>query len=138
VSTVIADSGALYALVDRSDSWHKRVVAWWQESRDRVLVPITTLPEVSWLLQARLGSRAEERFISSVSDGEFELDFLEDADVRRAAQLVTKYRDIPLGFVYATIVALAERHETREILTTDRRHFGVVQPSHARRYNLLP
>ena len=48
------------------------------------------------------------------------------------------YSDFPLGFVDASIIAIAERLESREVLTTDRRHFGAVRPRHARGFQVVP
>ena len=136
--TVAADTGALYALVDKNDAWHKRVLDWWTANGASVVVPVVVLPEVTYLLQTRIGSAAEEAFMRSVADGEFPLEELEMEDVRRAVEVMHRYADFPLGFVDAAIVAIAERLETRELLTTDRRHFGTVRPKHARSFVLLP
>jgi uncharacterized protein len=135
---VLADTGALYALIDRSDAWHKRVVEWWALTRREVKVPTTVLPEISYLLSNRLGWRAEEAFIRSLADHEFELESLEAEDIERAAELIRAYSDLPLGFVDASIVAISERLEIRELLTTDRRHFSIVRPSHTKLLSLLP
>jgi len=43
-----------------------------------------------------------------------------------------------LGFVDATIVAVAERLKVRTLATTDRRHFGAVRPAHVDRFRLVP
>jgi len=135
---VLADTGALYALIDASDAWHERVVDWWGAARREIKVPVTVLPEISYLLANRVGVWAEEAFIKSVADGEFTVESLESDDIERAAELLGVYSDLPLGFVDASIVAMAERLEIREILTTDRRHFSVVRPRHAKRLSLLP
>lgn len=136
--TVIADTGALYALIDASDAWHSRVVAWWTDHGASVVTPVVVLAEVCYLLQTRIGPEAEAAFVRSVADGEFPLEPLELEDTSRAADLMIKYADLPLGFVDAAIVATAERLETRELLTTDRRHFGVVRARHARSLSLVP
>jgi predicted nucleic acid-binding protein len=136
--TVIADTGALYALVDRSDAWHARVLAWWKRNREPVLVPVTVIPEVTYLLQTRIGAAAEIAFVRSVVDGEFTIEPAEPEDLQRAADIMQRYSDLPLGFVDASVVAVAERVESREILTTDRRHFGVVRPQHVRGFVLSP
>lgn len=136
--TVIADTGAVYALIDASDTWHKPVAAWWKKAGHDVLLPSSILPEVAYLLQTRIGSDAEEAFVRAIVDGELIVESLEDADMPRIADVMRKYRDFPLGFVDASIVVLAERLETRDVLTTDRRHFGVVRPRHARTLTLLP
>lgn len=136
--SVIADTGPLYALVDASDAWHERVVAWWRENRQPVIVPVTVLPEVSYLLQSRIGHEAELAFIRAVANGEFAVEPLEDADVDRAAEVMERYADALLGFVDATVAAIAERLDARDLLTTDRRHFSVIRPRHARGFRLLP
>ena len=136
--TVIADTGALYALVDRSDAWHARVVAWWTRNREPVVVPVSVIPEVTYLLQSRIGAAADIGFVQAIVDGEFTIESVEADDFDRAVNIMQQYADLPLGFVDATIVAVAERLEAREILTTDRRHFGVVRPQHARGFVLSP
>jgi hypothetical protein len=143
VSLVVADTGALYALVDASDAWHHRVVQWWGGAgrggrHGDPVVPVTVLPELAYLLQTRIGPAAEVAFIRAVVDGEFTVEPLEPEDVERAAELMERYSDLPLGFVDSTIVALTERLETRDLLTTDRRHFGVVRPRHTQALGLHP
>ena len=136
--TVIADTGPLYALIDKNDTWHARVVAWWTERGRNVVIPISVLPEVSYLLQTRIGPAAEQAFIRAVADGEFVTESLEPEDITRAVILMQEHADLPLGFVDATVVATAERLGVREILTTDRRHFGVVRTQHTSSLVLVP
>jgi predicted nucleic acid-binding protein len=136
--TVVADTGPIYALIDASDSCHARVTAWWERAVSDVVLPVTILAEVTYLLQTRIGPIAEEAFVRAIADGEFAIEQIEDDDLPRIADLMHAYRDLPLGFVDASVVAVAERLEAREILTTDRKHFGVVRPRHARALSLLP
>lgn len=136
--TIVADTGPLYALVDASDAWHERVAKWWKSAPRDVVVPITVLPEVAYLLARRIGPAAEEAFIRSVAEGELVVEPVELDDMARAADLMRDYADISLGFVDATVVAVAERLGARELLTTDRRHFSVVRPLHSRSFALLP
>ncbi len=136
--TVIADTGPLYALVDASDAWHKRVVEWWRKNRQPVLVPVCVLPEVCYLLHTRISQQAEAAFLRSISDGEFVIEALEWEDIARAEALIRKYADLDLGFVDATVIATAERLDAAEVLTTDRRHFSAVRPSHVGALSLSP
>lgn len=101
-------------------------------------MPVTVLPEVSYLLLTRIGPAAESAFLRSLVDGELETESLEHEDIARAADIVEAYADMPLGFVDASLVAIAERLEVRELLTTDRKHFGVIRPAHVQRLTLLP
>jgi predicted nucleic acid-binding protein len=136
--TVVADTGAIYALIDASDAWHKRVADWWGNAGESVVLPVTTLAEVTYLLQTRIGPVAEEAFVRAIADGEFVVEVIDDDDMPRIADVMHSYRDFPLGFVDASVVAIAERLETRDVLTTDRKHFGVIRPKHARSLTLLP
>jgi len=136
--TIVADTGPLYALIDSSDAWNARVTGWWESAARDVVVPVTVLPEVAYLLARRIGPAAEEAFIRSVAQGEFVLEPVELDDIARAADLMRDYADVSLGFVDATVVAVAERLGARELLTTDRRHFTVVRPRHLRSFALLP
>ncbi|MEO5567110.1 MAG: PIN domain-containing protein [Gemmatimonadaceae bacterium] len=136
--TIVADTGPLYALVDSSDAWHERVVAWWMTNRADIVVPVGVIPEVAYLLQARIGPEAELAFVQSLADGELEIEPLENEDLARIAHLMDQYADMRLGFVDASVIAAAERLETRDVLTTDRRHFSAVRPRHARSLVLSP
>jgi predicted nucleic acid-binding protein len=136
--TVIADTGPLYALVDADDEWHDRVVEWWRANREPVVVPVCVLPEVCYLLHTRISQQAEAVFVRAVAEGEFVVEPLETEDITRAAMLVEKYSGLELGFVDATVIATAERLDATEVLTTDRRHFAAVRPSHVGALRLSP
>jgi len=136
--TVIADTGALFALVDSSDAWHQRVIDWWRANSGPVVIPSTVLPELAYLLHTRINPDAEAAFVRALADGEFTTEPFLDEDLPRTADLVERYADLPLGFVDASVAAIAERLEARKLLTTDRQHFGVLRPRHARGFTLLP
>jgi len=136
--TVLADTGALYALVNRSDAWHERTRTWWEANREPILVPVTVIPEATYLIATRLGLSHEAAFVRGLSAGEVEIEPLQPEDLARAADLILAYADLPLGFVDASIVAMAERLDVATLVTTDRRHFAVVRPAHVPRLRLVP
>ncbi|HYT71765.1 MAG TPA: PIN domain-containing protein [Gemmatimonadales bacterium] len=136
--TTVADTGAIYALLDRRDAWHERVRGWWESGTGEVLLPVTILPEITYLVQRRKGIEAETGFVRAVAVGELTVEPLEPGDFDRSAELMQDYRDLPLGFVDATVVAVAERLDAGSVLTTDRRHFAIVRPRHVERLRLAP
>lgn len=111
--------------------------AWLAAATESFVVPMSVVQETAYLAGVRMGPRAEAEFLHLAAQ-EYAIEPLEIADVERAAGLVDGYADFPLGFVDASIVAMAERLEIRDLLTTDRRHFGVVRPAHCERLRLLP
>ncbi len=133
---LLLDTGILYALADADDHWHERARDFLAGSREALLVPVTVLPEVSYLLRSRLGPEVEGSFVSSLVAGELSIEPLKLVDVERAAELLTRYPQI--GLVDATVVAMAERLRLRSLVTTDRRHFGMVRPAHVESFELLP
>lgn len=128
----------MYALIDRADAWHERAKVGWERHGDAVVVPVTVVVEVCWLLSGRMGSEAEQAFVSSLARGEVAVVNLEPEDYGRAAELVGVYGDLPLGFVDASVVALSERLGVDTVLTTDRRDSSVVRPRHVERLRLEP
>ena len=44
--TVLADTGAVYALLDRSDAWHRRVVSYWEGHAAEIRLPEPILAEL--------------------------------------------------------------------------------------------
>lgn len=135
---VLTDTGILYALADRDDDWHARSARFVEKHRGRLLVPFPVVPEVCYLLNAYVGIDAELTFVKSLRDRELDVEHLTDSDLRRAAELLQDYRDANIGFVDAATVAVAERLRITDVLTTDRRHFGLVRPAHCPRFTLLP
>lgn len=61
-----------------------------------------------------------------------------DVDYALVAELIERYDDLPLGTTHASVIALAERLDIREIATLDRRHFTTVRPRHVEAFTLLP
>jgi len=135
---ILVDSGPIVADADRRDAAHGRVRGFLDQVDEPLLVPITVLPEVCHLLERQLGSRAEVAFVESLVRGELRVQPISVADLERAAQLMTHYLDLPLGFVDSTVIALAERLNITRIRTLDHRHFTVVRPRHTPAFELLP
>jgi uncharacterized protein len=102
------------------------------------VVPVLVITEAAYLIAARLGTDAEVRFLGDLAAGAFTVEPVVPADWLRIAELVGRYRDLPLGTVDASVVATAERLGVTEVATVDRRHFGVVRPRHTEAFTLLP
>ena len=135
---ILTDTGPLYAMADADDEWHDRVRAFLEMGPHALIVPVTVLPEVCYLIGAHLGAAAETRFVRSVQSGEVKVEPLGKTDLTRTLAVMERYQDMHLGFVDASVVAVAERLKIREILTTDRRHFSIIRPRHCAGFTLRP
>ena len=94
--------------------------------------------EVAYLVGTRAGAETEVRFLGDLAAGNLVAEPVAQQDWLRIAELVAAYRDLPLGTVDASVVALAERLGTRLVATLDRRHFSVVRPANRGTFELLP
>ncbi len=101
-------------------------------------MPTLVITEVVYLLATRLGAEPEIRFIGDLAGGAFAVEPVIASDWLRIAELVARYRNLPLGTVDASVVATAERLGITEIATVDRRHFSVVRPDHVQAFTLVP
>jgi predicted nucleic acid-binding protein len=133
---LLLDTGALYALADADDDWHVRVRDFLKAERQSLLVPVTVIPEAAYLIRKRLGAAAEARFGESLAAGEVSIENLTPRDLGRCVELLHIYNF--LGFVDASIVAIAERLKLGALVTTDRRDFTRVRPAHVAAFQLLP
>jgi hypothetical protein len=133
---LLLDTGALYALADADDDWHIPVRDLLKAERQSLLVPVTVIPEVAYLMRKRLGAAVETRFAESLAASEMAIENLALRDLVRCAELLHVY-DF-LGFVDTSIVAMGERLKLRSLVTTDRRDFARVRPTHLAAFQLLP
>jgi len=103
-----------------------------------LIIPALVITEVVYLIGSRLGPDAEVRFLGDLAAGEFTVEPVLAGDWLRIAELVSRYRDLPLGSVDASVVTAAERLDITEIATLDRKHFSIVRPAHTHSFELLP
>lgn len=134
----LVDAGPLYAYIDADDAHHRECLSLLEDYPAPLLVPVLVVAEVAYLVATRLGADAEVRLLGDLASGGFVSIPVDDLDWLRIAELVGRYRDLPLGTVDASIVAAAERLGITTIATLDRRHFSVVRPAHLAAFDLIP
>ena len=113
--------------MDRDDAHHQKCLDLLQSHPGPLLVPVLVITEVTYLLGTRLGTGSEVRFLGDLAAGNLIAEPVAATDWLRIAELVSQYRDLPLGTADASVLAAAERLDAPQIATLDRRHFGVVQ-----------
>ena len=65
--------------------------------------------------------------LGEVAGGAYVLPGLEASELTRCAEVIARYRDQSVGVADASLVVLADRFSTSEILTLDHRHFAVLR-----------
>ena len=104
----------------------------------RVISPLI-LAEMDYLIQKFAGVAGELLFLEELSKGVYQLAPLTNEDVDAARRVIERYRSLGIGLADASIVVLADRYDTRDILTLDQRHFRAIRPMSGRKsFRLLP
>jgi uncharacterized protein len=68
---IVADTGAMIALIDRDDLHHRYFSRLFRADPTAWVVPWAVLPEVDYLLSRKLGERVERAFLDDVARGAF-------------------------------------------------------------------
>lgn len=135
---IIVDTSVIYALLDRADSWHERVVDWYRSALPELATTPLILAEVDHLAHARAGERAQAAWRHDLGNGAYLVEWWGSATAE-AVDIADRYADLRLGLADASLVALARRLETNRIATLDERHFRTVRPlTRDAAFTLLP
>lgn len=142
IPPVVADTGGLLRALARNAEGkpafpeYEAVLT----SARLVIVPGLVLAEVDYFL--RENRAVMRRLVAEIFDPatRYEYELPLPSDVVRALEIDAKFKDLHLGLVDGTVVAVAERRHVYRVLTTDRRDFGAIRigPRLARPLELLP
>ena len=135
---IVLDTSGLLAAIDGSQRHHRTAAAVLAAaSAPRILSPFG-LAELDYLLGSRVGPAAQDRLLEQVESGVYALEPFDTDDVASARAVLSRYRDLGLGIADASIVVLAARHRTNDLLTLDERHFRALRDPQGLPYRLLP
>jgi predicted nucleic acid-binding protein len=124
---IVADTGAVIALVDADDRHHRRLRALFEKDPAAWVLPWAILPEVDYLLIKHMGAQVELGFVQDLSDGRWSVDWGTPADLDRAHALCQTYAALEMGLTDAVVMAVAERLQAQAIATLDLRDFAAVK-----------
>jgi predicted nucleic acid-binding protein len=135
---IVLDTGGLYAALDANETLHGRAVAALAASSPpRVLSPFV-LAELDYLIARRVGHKAQMALIDEVTRGAYQLELFSAEDVADAQRIMERYADLEIGLADASVVVLANRHRTLDLLCTDERHFRVLRGAGGKPFRLRP
>jgi uncharacterized protein len=123
---IVADTGAIVALIDADDKHHKVLRELFEEDPGAWVLPWAVLPEVDYLVASHVGHKAAEAFLADLAASSFVVEWGKPADLERARQICQRHRSLHLGLVDGVVLAVAERLRADSIATLDLRHFGAV------------
>lgn len=134
--SALVDTGAILALLDRSDRWHRICVDTFQNLRLPLLTSEAVLTELFHLV----GDNRHEKDAAwaFVRSGAIALGAIETGELSNVQVLMDRYWDRPMDFADATLVFLAKREGLSTIFTVDHSDFETYRVEGRRRFRVLP
>lgn len=137
--TLVLDTSGLLSALDGDQRLHQAARESLESATGALIVSPFVLAELDYLLSTKVGSEAELALLEEVARGAYSLEPFSAADVARAWAVIERYKDFgDLGLADAANVVLAERHDTRDILTLDERRFRALDGPRGLPFRLLP
>jgi uncharacterized protein len=135
---ILLDASGLLAAPDAGQRRHGPCRAALEAAKARLLLSPFVLAELDDLLMRHVGARAQAALLDEVVRGAYRLESFTADDVERAGEIMSRYGDLQIGLADASIVVLAERHGTSEILTLGLRHFQALRVGGRKRFRIVP
>ena len=132
----LIDTGAMLALLDRTDRWHGLCVDAFQQLRLPLMTSEGVLTELFHLVgESRHEMETAWKFLRS---GAVRLAPIEDSELPEIHALMSRYRDRPMDFADATLVYLARREGLSTIFTIDHADFETYRIRGRQRFRIFP
>jgi predicted nucleic acid-binding protein len=123
---ILLDTSGLLAALDSDQRHHREAAASLAGATPPLLLSPFVLAELDYMLLSRIGAAARASLLEEVERDAYLLETMTGADVSRAHKIIKRHANLGISLADASIVVLAERHQVRDVLTLDERHFRVL------------
>ena len=124
--SIVVDTGPLVAWFDPDDKHHHRAERW-LKLHGAGFKRYTTLAVLTEALHLIDSAGAGAALLEWIAAGGLVIVAVENADLRAISARMLRYRDTPMDFADASLLWLADRLDTRSVLTIDERGFGAFR-----------
>jgi len=132
----LIDTGAILALLDRTDRSHQICVTAFQQLRLPLVTSEAVLTELFHMVgESRRDMEGAWRFLRS---GALALAPIGNSELPEIHALMSRYWDRPMDFADATLVHLAKREGIFTVFTVDYADFETYRIDGRRRFRVLP
>jgi predicted nucleic acid-binding protein len=135
---IVLDTSGLLAAIDADQRQHQQARAVLDADPGPLLLSPFVLAELDYLLQTRVGVKAETALLREVAVGAYDLAAFDADDIAAAVELIERYQEQRIGIADASIAVIAAKAKTTRLLTLDERHFRSIRPLWGNAFALLP
>ena len=132
----LIDTGAILALLDKTDRWHQVCVEAFRQLRLPLVTSEAVLTELFHLVgDSRHEMETAWKFVRS---GAIRLAVIQDSELPEIQALMWRYRDRPMDFADATLVHMARRESLSTVFTVDHADFNTYRIEGRKRFRIFP
>jgi predicted nucleic acid-binding protein len=135
---IVLDTSGLFTALNEVQPGHDRVRRVLETATGPLILSPFILAELDYLITTRVGASAAAALLHEVEAGSYELAPFDAAEMGAARAIIEQYRDLVVGLADASVVVLAGRYGTDQVLTLDERHFRVLRTPGGKPFRLLP
>ena len=135
---ILLDTSGLLSAIDESQRHHTACAEVLSKATPPGLLSPFVLAELDYLRATQVSDAAQTALLDEIVRGVYRLEPFSADDVAVARQVMARYASLHIGLADASVVVLAQRHRTRDVLTLDERHFRTLRALDGRRFRLLP
>jgi uncharacterized protein len=133
MKNILADTGPIVALLRKRDPHHRATVRWITKNTHRLLSTWPVVVEACYFLDLR-GKRS---LFQLIERGALVIAAMTPSDVSAFASIMSTYDDREVDLADASLVLLAERSGTTDIITIDRADFSTFRLTRNRAFNIV-
>ena len=133
MESIVVDAGPLIALFRKRDKHHSRVKRFLSTSRARLVSTLPVITEVCHFLN----TDGKIALLTWIGRGGLSLQPITTDDLHDITALIERYADQEVDFADATLVWLAGLINTLDVMTIDRKDFGVYRSRSGDAFNLV-
>ncbi len=135
---IVVDTSGLLAALFPDQRHHTECARVLTEMDGPFLLSPFVLAELDYLVAKLTNVETELRLLHEVASGAYTLAPFLAGDVQEARRLIEQYSELGIGLADASVVVLARRNRTSEVLTLDERHFRALTGPGERPFRMLP
>ncbi len=134
----LVDTSVLVSAANAGEVMHRRCYTALTTAQGRLVVSPLVVAEADYMIARLRQVSAEVAMLQDIRDNMTVAQFTNE-DLDQAIALVEQYADLNIGVTDASIVVLAAKYHTTQLLTLDHKHFQAIAPlASGSHFTLLP
>ena len=117
MKNTLIDAGPIIALFNKDDKYHTGIMDFLKTYKGLLTTSWPVITEVCYMLNYNADVQID--FLKWIDRGGIKVEEIREPDIGRIIELSQKYSDIPMDLADASLIAISERSNIKDIITID-------------------